>query len=289
MARYTLPLSNLIEMVSQETDTLSFDERIDKGREWLFDFDYPYFKEETRKDFETHFIYHFYNREIGFETEQLFKFKLRTWLNLNMPYWNKMLETDDLIKEPLVNVNWTRTLKGDKERTDKEIQKGMQETLNNENVKVSGNESEKGKSALNQKDQSTGKQDTFQRDLKTDTPDSRLQITTGEGTGVIEYASEIGENKNTTSATNTNTQESTASNENNRTTSGLNETTAKGNISAENTNDRNTNDRMNETEHTKGNMGMKTESEMIELYRRILMKWEPMIFKEMEQLFMLVY
>ena len=258
MARYTLPLSNLIDTPSQFEEGLTFDERLEKGRQWLFDFSYPYYDENTRKDFETHFIYHFYNREIGFETEQLFKFKLRTWLNLNMPYWNKMMETDDLIKEPLVNVNWTRTLDSGKD-------------VNQANT-VSGSQTSKGNDSSTTS--ASGESSQFTRNLETDTPDSRLSITSNEdGTGVIEYASGIDESKNTNKAKNEDSSKSNYASD----------------LTSQSKADIGIKEKGNEVEHTKGNMGMKTESEMIELYRQILMKWEPTIFREMEELFMLLY
>lgn len=300
-----MPLRVIIEQASQG-ENLSFDEQIEKGRQSLFDFSYPFHKEELRKEFETHFIHNFYFREIGYETEQLFKLRLRNWLNLNMPYWNKIIESDNLINEPLVNVNWTRTLKGSKSTIASNIQKGKQTTADSENTlnnlneqnKAIGSENENGSSTLNQDTQSTGEQTGFQRNIKTDTPDSRLQITTGaDGTGVIEYASGIEEDKNKNEATNKEQQKATSSQANERTSQATNEresqatneTNRNGLLEAENIHDTNSNDCIREEETTKGNMGVRTEAEMIQLYRDILLRVEVQIFKEMEQLFMLVY
>lgn len=63
---------------------------IELARPKLFDFYYPIFDENYKKDFETKFIKHFYLNEIGFETHILFKFELDESLNRIMPYYNKM-------------------------------------------------------------------------------------------------------------------------------------------------------------------------------------------------------
>nr|prf protein p11,lower collar [Bacillus phage phi29] len=89
MSSYTMQLRTYIEMWSQGETGLSTAEKIEKGRPKLFDFNYPIFDESYRTIFETHFIRNFYMREIGFETEGLFKFHLETWLMINMPYFNK--------------------------------------------------------------------------------------------------------------------------------------------------------------------------------------------------------
>jgi hypothetical protein len=65
---------------------------------------YPIFDTNYKAIFETHFIRNFYTREIGFETEGLFKFKLENWLSINMGYFNKMFESELLTFDPLINV-----------------------------------------------------------------------------------------------------------------------------------------------------------------------------------------
>ena len=84
MASYTMTLGSYIEGHSQYEDNLSMKDKIELGRSKLFDFDYPLFTEDYRKIFETNIIRKFYMREIGFETEGLFKFYLETFLTVNM-------------------------------------------------------------------------------------------------------------------------------------------------------------------------------------------------------------
>lgn len=75
----------------------------------IFDFDYPFYNEERRKQFEQHFIEHFYFDEIGQETVGRFKQRLKIKLNLIMPYWNKIFIADELEQRILDNYDVTET------------------------------------------------------------------------------------------------------------------------------------------------------------------------------------
>ena len=75
----------------------------------IFDFDYPFYNEERRKQFEQHFIEHFYFDEIGQETVARFKHRLKIKLNLIMPYWNKIFLADELEQRILDNYDVTET------------------------------------------------------------------------------------------------------------------------------------------------------------------------------------
>ena len=75
----------------------------------IFDFDYPFYNEERRNQFEQHFIEHFYFDEIGQETVARFKQRLKIKLNLIMPYWNKIFLADDLEQRILDNYDVTET------------------------------------------------------------------------------------------------------------------------------------------------------------------------------------
>lgn len=75
----------------------------------IFDFDYPFYDEEKRNNFEKDFIEHFYFDEIGQETIARFKQRLKIKLNLIMPYWNKILEVDSLKQRILDNYDVTET------------------------------------------------------------------------------------------------------------------------------------------------------------------------------------
>jgi hypothetical protein len=229
MSKYTMPLRYYIEAQSQDSPTLSTREKIEIGRKILFDFDYPIFNENYRKTFETHFIRKFYMREIGFETEGLFKFNLETWLLVNMPYFNKMFESELIEFDPLTNTKETTTKKRD--------------VSSESNSSTSGNTSNNG----------------FSRNISSDTPDSRLALTTNDGSGIIEYASNISEDKDTNSQTS--------------------------NVDSNSSNTGSENDVTTKT----GKIGAQTFSKMLVEYRDTFVRIENKIFDEMNQLFMLIY
>ena len=116
MASYTMQLREYIEAQTQYHNCKNTQEKIEVGRCRLFDFDYPIFDEDYKKIFETNFIRNFYMRELGFETEGLFKFQLETWLNIHLPYFNKLWESEMLKYNPLHNasIDTTHNKKNDK-------------------------------------------------------------------------------------------------------------------------------------------------------------------------------
>jgi len=88
--------------------TITLGEIVENNVE-IFDFDYPFYNEERRKQFEEHFIEHFYFDEIGQETVARFKQRLKIKLNLIMPYWNKIFLADELEQRILDNYDVTET------------------------------------------------------------------------------------------------------------------------------------------------------------------------------------
>ena len=65
-------------------------------KEKVFNFNYPFYSESKaeKEVFEKLFIKHFYFREIGFETPERFKHKLEAKLNLIMPYYSQLYQTE---------------------------------------------------------------------------------------------------------------------------------------------------------------------------------------------------
>ena len=91
-----------------EMQTMTLGELIENNVN-IFDFDYPFYNEERRKQFERHFIEYFYFDEIGQETVARFKHRLKIKLNLIMPYWNKIFLADELEQRILDNYDVTET------------------------------------------------------------------------------------------------------------------------------------------------------------------------------------
>lgn len=312
MASYTTQLRTIVEQPTQY-QSLPTRQRIEEGRKKLFDFDYPIFDESYRGVFETHFIRHFYMREIGFETEELFKFRLETWLIINMPYFNKLFESELIEYDPLINSKMNVT----SNETNNKVQNDNRDTTRNETVDkdttfTNDVDTTNSSTSNSQVDGSTTNDtttngtenvstDDFNRSLKSDTPDSRLTLTANDGQGVIEYASEIVENtennvhdatRNETSE-NAGTSSETASNTTNET--GASNQTGSGTEDVVNNETKNDtlNSTINEVEdyvqERVGKIGVQSYAEMVMKYRQSFLRVEQQIFNEMNELFMLVY
>lgn len=262
MSNYTIQLREYIESVSESATTR---EKIEDGRVKLFDFDYPIFDPEYKNVFETNFIRNFYTREIGQETMGLFKFRLETWLFINMPYFNKMFLSELLTFDPLSNTKAdTTTQKTDTKTHDLTTGQDVNRIMNED-------------TDITTTSDGTLTVDNFGRHILSDTPDSRLTLTAVDGEGVIEYASKINENNENNTSTNHavtgnigdthNTEDTTAT------------TTVTGTIT-------NIEDFVY---HKAGKIGVQSFSKMLTEYRQTLLRIEKQIFDEMNTLFMVVY
>ena len=374
MATYTMPLKAIIEQPTQNRNDLTLKQRLEVGRVNLFkDIDYPIFNENYRSEFETKFIRYFYNKEVGFETEQLFKFELETWLQINMPYYNQLFESELLEYDPLTNIamQFDQDLKSD---TSLDTTKDSQEdstsnsvtqssfehdtqrdtetdttTNRTQNTKTDTTTDVTGHSETNSTQDSTTTtktdstsnsdthtksdttQDGFNRKIDSDTPDNRLHLSSNEGSGVIEYASNISEtmdkstgntttdtNTSDTTKSNTNTIDKTTSNSQTDTTEKTDthsnqdttenttsnsvtddttkqkgwdhsETNAKGQIIGNIVGHDVGNKMENLYNESYGKDGTITYQQMIQELRATFLRIERQIFREMTELFMLLY
>lgn len=293
MSSYTMQLRTYIEMWSQGETGLSTAEKIEKGRPKLFDFNYPIFDESYRTIFETHFIRNFYMREIGFETEGLFKFHLETWLMINMPYFNKLFESELIKYDPLENtrVGVKSNTKNDTDRNDNRDVK--QDLTSNGTSSTDAKQNDTSKTTGNEKSNGSGSitDDNFKRDLNADTADDRLQLTTKDGEGVLEYASQI-EEHNENKKRDTKTSNTTDTTSNTTGTSTLDSDSKTSNKANTTSNDK-LNSQINSVEDyiedRVGKIGTQSYARLVMDYREALLRIEQRIFNEMQELFMLVY
>ena len=273
MSSYTTQLKTLIEQHSQYDPCLSTKERIEIGRKKLFDFDYPIFDSNYKKVFETNFIRNFYMNEIGFEVEGLFKFKLETWLLINMPYFNQLFESELIEYNPLFNVDLKEDYNLKKNKKQDDIRDITQNTTMDQNEKLNG--TSKADTTANTTN------DNFTRDIESDTPQDRLQLTATDGEGVILYASRIGEQ--------TNNQKGTAKENQNQTVQNTTDTNAKASLLSNDAFDSTINSVDDYLRHLVGKQGNQSYSAMINEYRSTFLRIERDLFYEMKELFMLVY
>lgn len=269
MASYTIELRSIIDSYSRGKYGLDYRQKIEIGRKKLFDFDYPLFDSNYKGVFETHFITNFYMREIGFETERLFKMRLENWLLINMPYFNDLFKSTLIQYNPLYNTDLTETFDKTTDR-------------NQDDTRVIGQESEVDTSA-NQKGEShgTGSQTSkdFNRNISSDTPQNRLQLSTNDGTGIIEYANNITED----------VSNSTGNSKTDGTTNQDETSNSKGSFDSNDKYDSSIKQIDEYVKKVVGKNGNQNYSQMIMDFRKTFLRIEKQIFNEMNDLFMLVY
>lgn len=105
MSKYTITVKDLVRdySVSVDTGLTDIDTKLDKAREYIFDFTYPVIDEATKKRIEIAILKHYYMREIAFESVGIWKIKLNDRLNLIMPRYNALYNKQDLNLSPYVN------------------------------------------------------------------------------------------------------------------------------------------------------------------------------------------
>ena len=230
MSRYTIELRYLIEG------------NYDLGLK-----DYPIFDESYREQLNNKIIQHYYFREIGFETEALFKNRLNQKMNEIMPYYNQMYESSKLKIDPLSTIDLEEVFS----RTSKTTGEGTSSTSgtgNNTNNFNSTDTTDYGKIS---KFSDIAQAQTTPNEILNDKYLTSATV-------------DDGQDKNTNTGTNTSQTEST--------TSGTS------------TDERNLDE--DTTLTRKGNNGTASESELLNMYRETFLNIDMMIIDDLDELFL---
>jgi hypothetical protein len=292
MASYTTELRTIIEAHSQFEPNLTTRERIEIGRKKLFDFSYEMFDDSYKAVFETNFIRNFYMREIGFETEELFKFYLETWIRINMPYFNKMFESELIEYNPLFNVDMTEDANTKSDKIQKDNRDVTQTAKTSGTSDGTNDQTSKQDATTSGKQNGTESEDNFNRGLVSDTPDSRLSITpNADGTGSIEYASKITENKDKNGSTSKSDSSGESHVDSTDKVVSHNEAKTNSDATSKDVLASDINEIEDYINHKVGKVGAVSYPQLVKEYRDSLLRIEKTIFsdKETQQLFMLVY
>lgn len=314
-----MELRRYIESFSQyENPRPPVSERIEIGRKFLFDFDYPFFDESYRPVFETNFIRQFYFKEMGFDVKERFKFELENYLRLNMGYYNSLFESELLEYDVLSNYKMTEEYKrnvdkkqdsdnktvSDSDLTNKVDTTGSGKATGRTNTSTNDNATNSGSSTIDGTNKSTGtsssKNDTKNDEVYSDTPQGKLSNK--------DYATNatFTDNKNNKSGTTSSndTNKSTGSNRSSSTSNGSQLSNSDQSSSSISNQDTVQKELSNESRLGKyktltvedyiltkvGKVGERNYPKMIEEYRKTLLRIELQIFSEMnKQLFMLIY
>jgi hypothetical protein len=261
LSNYTTQVRNIVENCSVDNLDLSNNERIEIGRKFIFDFEYPIWTEEYRKILETKIIKHFYTKEIGLETVGLWKFYLEERLNLIMPIYNKLYATTIKDYDYLTNFKTDESMINNKTNT-KTSDSNLSDTTTNATESTQSDTGD-GTQTIDE----TGSSKL----IKSDTPQANYNG--------LDYASEL--NDNTDSRNNT----VTTNNNNTTTVNKSDEINSTKHI----TNTDTITDTESYSKTTQGNNGSKSFTNLIIEYRESLINIDKMIIDELQDLFMSIY
>ena len=179
MSKYTSEIRFICESVSGLSESASGNsvaEIIATARPLIFNFDYPIFDTNYKEVLESKILKHFYTREIGLETYGLWKLKLDDKLNIIMPYYNKLYESELIEFNPMYDVNYTRS--GSESLSQSESASTRNSLSQSENTSLSQSSSE----SASDQERNSMMPESFQWNLEQETPQNALQ-----GVADLEY------------------------------------------------------------------------------------------------------
>lgn len=221
--------------------------------------DYPLFEEAHRLALNTKIINHFFFREIGFETAELFKVCLNRRMAEIMPYYNELYRSQTFEFEPLEDFREVETLDRD-----------TSEIIAAYSASISGS-SQKGASAGAGK--SAGTHSDHSYNIYSDTPQGYV---VGMDEGTAAYA--------------TNTNYDNGGGDNSTPTKSHTATVTETGGSSQGSTASDREHAEDYTRETKGKArGGKTYAELIEQWRSLILNIDMMIINELEDLFMSIW
>lgn len=120
MSKYTTEVRYICESYAGYDESKGYssvDSILTTSAPMVFNFDFPIFDEAYRLILEKKILRHFYTREISEETVGLWKLRLEDKMNLIMPYYNKLYNSELLNFNPLYDTDYTINHSGEGEDT----------------------------------------------------------------------------------------------------------------------------------------------------------------------------
>lgn len=294
MSKYTTELRFICESYNNLDESVGLSNVntvIDKALPKLFDFDFPIFDENYRKQLEHKIVRHFYLREIGFETVGVFKFYLENKLNEIMPYYNRIYNAYLLDIDPLSNYRSKKLGSNNQLSDNKTNTIDNRETKQTNTNKSNSNDIRTDNLSQNEKHTSAdtfGNNDrSFVTNLHSDTPQGSLQnvenesyLSTAEKNNTIHWQDTVTKTNHNSTINNTGTVKNT------------NDATANSELSGNTTNTSNTVNNIKSTndyvEVVTGYSGISAIA-LIKEYTTKLDKVDMLVIEELEELFMQIF
>lgn len=289
MSKYTTELRYLIE------------NHFDLGLQ-----DYPIFDEAYRETLNKKIINHYYFREIGMETAELFKIYLNMTMNEIMPYYNQLYKSELIKFNPLYNVdkfetadtdfNGSQDFKGNVKANGSTDTWGTGKSVTNTDTNTSsdGNNSEEHNDDSNTNTDTTTNTNT--KTVDSDTPQGLLSINSIENEVYATKAQFAQGSTVTNQTTTSNSSGGSSGTDHNETTGHTTSTT--NTETHENSKREDTTDTTGKTltdnltkyvRHVSGKAEGETYSEMLMKFRETFLNIDMMVINELNTCFMLLY
>lgn len=269
MSHYTTQVRWIVEYYTPNFQG-SITQRIQAAAPSIFDFNFPLWKNDYRLELETKILRHYYTKEIGLETVELWKLFLEERLNFIMPYYNKLYKAIDEEWNWKIDYDvWEKFMS-----SDNDVNQFYRTSKVDVADKLTGEGNVRGEQSQDTDSTVTGSEKI--NDVNSDYPQASYQ----QG---IDYAS-------TSQTTDTNNQEKSVGN-----------VTATNENTMTNTSDRSINTLTDQHDHTEiergrehmmhraGLNGSRSMSELFQQYRDTLMDVDVQIINDLHDLFMEVY
>ena len=277
MSKYTTELRYLIES--------NFDIGLD---------DYPIFDESYRELLNQKIINHYYFREIGMETAELFKRYLNQTMREIMPYYNQLYKSELLEFNPFYNVD--KTVTADKNNNHVSdfignVTGKNQQTTDSENNQIN-NSKQQTTTAANSVGESVGNSTSTDKNknVASDTPQGFLSINSIDNntyatTAEMAKAESITNNKATSNNSESGITDQTTADETKATVNSESNATTETDTANKTT----SNDFENYVNHVVGKSEGETYSEMLIKFRETFLNIDMMIIDELKTCFMMIY
>lgn len=264
---------------------------------------YPIFDENYRELLNQKIINHYYFREIGMETAELFKRYLNTTMCEIMPYYNQLYKSELLEFNPFYNVD--KTIVSDKNNNSVSDFIGNTTGKNQQNADTENTQTNNGKQQTTTaatsvgesvgNSRGSGKTTNKSKRVSSDTPQGFLSINSIDNE-TYASAAEMA-NGETVNEFTVNDTKATSNNSESGTTDQTNiaETKAKGNTTSNATTETDTankttsNDFENYVSHVIGKSEGETYSEMLLKFRDTFLNIDMMVIDELKTCFMMIY
>lgn len=102
----TMMMMDLVKILNQDNPNPSsnWNDKIKYANNKIFSFDYPFYDNDKKEEFQLKFTRRFIDARLGFETPALFMLKLEDTLNYIMPYYNEYFKSQLMDYDPLTNM-----------------------------------------------------------------------------------------------------------------------------------------------------------------------------------------